>query len=185
MMLFKRGMDMATGKNKKGNARSGGSQASARHSGLETLESRVLSLVAELAGPKSATDGAVAIEVARVPRGKFTDQKGQTDAPKKTGAVSGAHTKRSSRPSQQDQAARCREAGEGSRGTTGYDSFERTSKSSRPTRDAISRSGRTHDGRETADRGPQSRAIAAEFNRSSSKPGKTSVRGEATGTARA
>ncbi len=180
---------MATGKKKKGKARSGGSQASARHSGLEALESRVLfaaaPLVAELSGPKSADGGAAAIEVALVPGGKLTDQKGQTDAPKKTGAGSGAHTKRSSRPSQQDQDARRREAGEGSRGTTGYDSFERTSKSSHTTRDAISRSGRTHDGRETGDRGPQSRAIAAEFNRSSSKPGKTIARGDAPGTARA
>jgi hypothetical protein len=182
-------MDMATGKNKKGKARSGGSQASVRHSGLEALESRVLfaaaPLVAEFSGPKSADDGAAAIEVALVPGGKLTDQKGQTDAPKKTGGVSGTHTKRSSRPSQQDQDARHREADKHSRGTTGHDSFERTSKSSRPTRDAISRSGRTHDGRETADRGPQSRAIAAEFNRGSGKPGKMSARGEAPGTARA
>ena len=74
---------MATGKNKKGNARSGGSQASVRHSGLEALESRVLfaaaPLVAEFSGPKSATDGVAAIEVALVPGGKLGADPGQTN----------------------------------------------------------------------------------------------------------
>ena len=76
-------MDMATGKNKKGNARSGGSQASARHSGLETLESRVLfaaaPLVAELAGSKPADGGAAAIEVTLLPGEKLGADPGQTN----------------------------------------------------------------------------------------------------------
>ena len=83
VMLFKRGMDMATGKNKKGKARSGGSQASVRHSGLEALESRVLfsaaPLVAELSGPKSADDGAASIEVALLPGDKLGADAGQTN----------------------------------------------------------------------------------------------------------
>ncbi len=83
VMLFKRGMDMATGKNKKGKARSGGSQASARHSGLEALESRMLfaaaPLVGELSGPKSADDGAASIEVALLPGDKLGADAGQTN----------------------------------------------------------------------------------------------------------
>jgi hypothetical protein len=71
MMLFKRGMDMATDKNTKGKARNGGSHARAWHNGLEPLESRVLfsaaPLVAELAGSESADGGAAAIEFALVP----------------------------------------------------------------------------------------------------------------------
>jgi len=69
--VFNRSINMATGKNTKGKANNGGSQANVQHDGLMTLESRVLfsavPLVSELALPEPSNDGAAAIEAVRLP----------------------------------------------------------------------------------------------------------------------
>ncbi|MAG17012.1 MAG: hypothetical protein CMJ21_02980, partial [Phycisphaerae bacterium] len=68
MMLFKRGMDMAAGKNKKGKTNNGGSQANVQHHGLMALESRVLFSAAALVSdvPEPVNDAAAAIEVSQL-----------------------------------------------------------------------------------------------------------------------